>query len=51
MCHNLLNHTLTGCHGKRKNSASDLQRILFTERWNGSVVALFMRPVKNTVTP
>jgi len=40
-----------GSHGKRKNSASDLRHVPLNQCWNGSAVALFMRPMKNTVTP
>ena len=42
---------LSGSHGKRKNSAPNLRRIPFTERWNDNVVALFMRSVRDTVAP
>ena len=42
---------LTGFHGKRKNSAPNLRRIPFTKRWKDKLVALFMRSVRDTVTP
>jgi len=41
----------SGSHGKRKNSASDLQRASLTEQWSNGVGAGFLQPTNGSVTP